>query len=99
MNDDAREFVLKTGTERVLYVEALLQCLEKALISAEDACRDLACLFSLKPGEPPADTTGQTLGRVAAVITAFAAAMIDRTAARSALLDLFDHLAATTMPA
>lgn len=73
-----------TDAERRLYVEALLQCLDRGTIDEYDACRDLKSLLlsltSLRFSLPEERTL---MRRIMGVLRDYCAGAIDRIAARA----------------
>lgn len=85
---------LQTEIERRLYVEALFQCLDRHLITEQDACQDLtAILLSLTELKFSGLEERTLVRRVTGVVRAYHTGIIDRLAARASFEGLLDAAA------
>lgn len=89
------DFVLKTETERVLYVEALFHCLEHGTLTIDDAAKDLQDLI-IHTDQFTRDPLGQRnlLNRISGVLQAYKTGAITKPMAVANCVDLFAKLAA-----
>ena len=87
------EFVLKTATERTLYVEALFHCIEHGTLSEADAAKDLQDLI-VTTDRFLADPEGQRglLNRISGVLQAYKTGAISKPTAISNCVELFAQI-------
>ncbi len=90
------EFVLKTETERKLYVEALFVCLDRGTLTENEVLEDLCDLI---PGvkDPSGDDAAcvEFIRQTQRILAGYKAGVQDRVTATERLLRLFNHPVAT----
>ncbi len=89
------DFVLKTESERSLYVEALFHCLEHGTLTVADAAKDLQDLIA-NTDQFTSDPLGQRtlLNRISGVLQAYKTGVITKPIAIANCADLFAKTAA-----
>lgn len=85
------DFILRTGTERHLYVEALLLCIDRGTVTAQQACQDIQdiCRAATVLSD---DVMRLFSNRIDGIIAAYRARSIDASVARSNLLHLMGFM-------
>ena len=86
------DFILRTSTERRLYVEALLTCIDRGTVTAQQACQDIQDLCRTAKVLPD-DAVRLFSRRIDGIIAAYRARTIDARVARSNLVQLMDFMA------
>ena len=86
------DFVLRTKTERALYIEALLCCVEQGTVSEAQASQDIEKLC-LPSGDLSPDARRFLTQRVSGILSAYRAQAIDANLAKSNIIDLINSVA------
>ncbi len=86
------EFVLRTRTERRLYVEALLSCLDRDTLTAQQACQDILDIG--RTGNLQTESAERSIStRIDGIIAAYLAKTIDERIAIKNLAQVLDAIA------
>ena len=83
------EFVLKTETERQLYVEALLHCIDHGTLTEREVLEDLCDLIPGLEGQP-SDACTEFIRQVQRILAGYKARAQDHETATERLTRLFN---------
>ncbi len=86
------DFVLRTGTERSLYVESLLSCIDSGTVTLVQACQDIENMCRAT-GAVSDEMARAVSTRIRGILAAYMAHTIDATLAAKNVVDVINAVA------